>query len=119
MALKEGNSARGYWDRRLKRSVWTSITYLFNIFGVSPKIRPMGYVDAVEAIKNEPIVDLSKMAVPDSSILDIASARRIRIFSFSNSEVEKIIGNSVGLRKIVAPSDKYPVMGKFKTFEDE
>jgi TRAP transporter TAXI family solute receptor len=79
----------------------------------------MGWADAVEAMKNEMIVGLGKTSVPDSSILDIASAMKIRIFSLTDSEVEKIVRNIAGLRKVVVPAGMYPGVGEFKTFEDE
>lgn len=92
---------------------------IFSVLGVHPKYRYSSYADALEAMKNETIVGFGKAGVPDSSILDIASAMKIRILSFSDDEIDKIVKNVVGLRKTVVPSGMYPGVGEFKTVEME
>lgn len=89
------------------------------IFGVRPKLRHMSYADALEAMKNETIVGFVKYGAPDSSILDVASAMKIRILSFSEGDMEKILKNVVGLRRIVVPAGTYPGVGEFKTVANE
>ena len=76
---------------------------MFNLLGIRPKIRQSGYADAVEQMKNEMIVGFAKFGVPDASIMDVASTMKIRLISFSDQEVEKIVGNISGLRKTVVP----------------
>lgn len=89
------------------------------LFGVQPKLRHMSYADALEAMKNENIVGFVKYGAPDSSILDVASAMKIRILSFSEGDIEKIVKNVVGLRRIVVPAGTYPGVGEFKTVANE
>lgn len=92
---------------------------IFEVLGIHPKYRYSNYADAIEAMKNENIVGIGKAGVPDSSILDVASAMKIRILSFSDDQIDKIVKNVVGLRKVVVPSGMYPGVGEFKTVEME
>lgn len=92
---------------------------IFRILGVHPKIRRMGYADALEAVKNEQIVGWAKMGLPDAQILDAASAMKIRILSFTDAEIDKILKEVVGLRKTVVPAGMYPGVAEYKTVENE
>ena len=92
---------------------------IFRLLGIRPKLRHMSYADAIEAMKNEQIVGFVKYGVPDASILDVASAMKIRIISFSDHDLEKILGNIKGFRETGVPSGTYPGIGGFKTVENE
>jgi TRAP transporter TAXI family solute receptor len=92
---------------------------IFKILGLQPKLRHMSYADAIEAMKDERIVGFVKYGVPDASILDVASAMKIRILSFSDSDLDKIIKNMQGFRKCVVPQGMYPGVGEFKALENE
>ena len=92
---------------------------IFRILGVKPNLRHMSYADAVEAMKDERILGFAKYAVPDASILDVASSMKIRIISFSDNDLDKIINNTKGFRKCVVPSGMYPGVGEFKALENE
>lgn len=92
---------------------------IFRVLGVHPKIRHMNYADALEAMKNETIVGFSKNGAPDSSILEILSAMKIKILSISDSDMDKILRNVAGVKKVVVPSGMYPGIGAFTTVENE
>lgn len=79
----------------------------------------MSMADAIEAMKDERIVGMAKMGVPDASLLDISSAMKIRLLSFSDSELDKVVNNLMGLRKTEFPAGVYPGTGPFKTLENE
>jgi len=92
---------------------------IFRLLGVRPKLRHMSYADAIEAMKNEQIVGFVKYGVPDASILDVASAMKIRIISFSDPDLKKILANIKGFRGTVIPPGTYPGVGGFQTMENE
>ena len=92
---------------------------IFRILGIRPNICHMSYADAIEAMKDERIVGFVKPGIRDSSILDVASSMKIRIISFSDDDLEKILRNVVGLRKSVVPSGMYQGVEEFKTVENE
>ena len=114
-----GLEGKTYTPGMLGSTGESTTTGILNILGVHPKMRHMSYADALEAMKNEQIVGFSKYSVPDSSILDVASAMKIRILSFTDPELEKIVNNVAGLKKTVVPSGMYPGVGEFKTVENE
>jgi TRAP transporter TAXI family solute receptor len=92
---------------------------IFRILGIKPDLRFMSMADSIEAMKDERIVGMAKMGVPDASLLDISSAMKIRILSFSDAELDKVVNNVVGLRKTEFPAGVYPGVGPFKTLENE
>ena len=92
---------------------------IYRVFGITPKVRHMSYADGIEAMKDERIVGFVKFGAPDASILDVASAMKIRIISFSDSQLDKIVNNVKGLRKTMVPEGIYPGIGEFKTIENE
>ena len=92
---------------------------IFSVLNIRPKLRHMSYADAIEAMKNEQIIGFVKYGVRDASILDVASAMKIRFISFSDSDTDKIIKNVPGFRKTVVPAGTYPGMGEFQAVENE
>jgi TRAP transporter TAXI family solute receptor len=96
-----------------------TVVEIFNALGVRAKIRNMGYADAIEAMKNEQIAGFGKRGTPDSSVLDVMSAMKIRIISFSDEDIEKILKVVRGNRKVVVPAGVYQGIGAFKTIENE
>ena len=92
---------------------------IFRTLNIQPKLRHMSYADAIEAMKNEQIIGFVKYGIRDASILDVASAMKIRFISFSDRDMEKIIKNVPGFRKTMVPAGLYPGMGAFQTMENE
>ena len=96
-----------------------TVVEIFKALGVRAKIRNMGYADAIEAMKNEQIAGFGKRGTPDSSVLDVMSSMKIRIISFSDEDIEKILKVVQGNRKVVVPAGVYQGIGAFKTIENE
>jgi TRAP transporter TAXI family solute receptor len=94
-------------------------TEIFSILGVRPKLRHASYADALESMRNEMIVGFSKLACPDSSILEIGSVMKIKILSLGDNDINKIVNNSAGLSPTVVPSGMYPGIDAFKTVENQ
>jgi len=92
---------------------------IFRILGIHPELRYMNYSDAIEQMKNEQIDGMAKMGVPDSVVLNIASKMKIRILSFSDEDLDKIVKNTVGLRKAEYPAGAYTGIDGFKTVDNE
>jgi TRAP transporter TAXI family solute receptor len=93
---------------------------VLRILKINAKIRHHSMADAIEAMQNEQIKGLAKDgAYPDSTILNIMSAAKIKILSFSDADLEKIIKNIPGTKKAVVPAGVYPGIGEFKTYENE
>jgi TRAP transporter TAXI family solute receptor len=95
------------------------VTEIFRILGIRPDLRFMSMADSIEAMKDERIIGIAKMGVPDASLLDISSAMKIRILSFTDSEADKVVNNLMGLRKTEFRAGIYPGTGPFKTLENE
>ena len=101
-------------------SIERYVSQILNVLGVRPDIRKMTYVDAVEAMKDRRIVGIAKMGVPDASIMNIASAIKIHIISFSEKDRDKVVNNVIGLAKSPEyPAGIYSGVGAFKTFNNE
>ena len=92
---------------------------IFKILGINPDMPRMGMADQIEAMKDERVIGLAKMGVPDAAILDIASVVKIKILSFSEEDREKIVQKVVGLRKADFPGGIYTGVGPFKSLENE
>ena len=92
---------------------------IFKALGVNVKIRNMGYPDAIEAMKNEQITGFGKRGARDSSVLDVMSAMKVRMISFTDEEIEKILKVVPGNRKAVVPAGTYEGIGPFTTIENE
>jgi uncharacterized protein len=92
---------------------------IFRILGVHPKFRRSDYPDAVEAMKDGRIVGFGKLGAPDSMVLDVASVMKIGILSFTEAELEKIMKNVPGFRRIIVPAGTYAGIGEVKTIANE
>jgi hypothetical protein len=93
---------------------------IFRILGVHPKIRHASLADGVEQMKNEMVLGLGKMgAPPDATVMDIASALKIRLLSFKDGDIEKVVNNVVGLRKGRIAAGIYAGVGEVNTLENE
>ncbi len=112
-------NGRTFTAGMLGSSTEMNATDIFNALGIHPKLRHSSYADAVEAMKNQMIVGFGKSVAPDSSILEVMSAMKIRILSLSDTEIEQIQKGVSGLSKIVLPSGIYPGIGEVKTVESQ
>ena len=92
---------------------------IFRILGIHPDLRFMSMADSIDAMKDERIIGLAKMGVPDASIMDISSGMKIRILSFTDAELDKVVKSVPGLRKTEFPSGIYRGVEGFKTLENE
>lgn len=114
-----GLEGKMYCPGGLGSSTETIALDIFRILGVHPKIRRMGTADALEAMKNEQVVGFGKMGLPDATILDAASAMKIRILSLTDGDIEKIVKEVPGLRKTSVRAGMFPGVGEYKTVENE
>ncbi len=96
-----------------------AVVDIFNALGVRVKIRNMGYADAIEAMKNEQITGFGKRGTRDSSVLDVMSSMKVRLISFTDDEIEKMLKVVPGNRKVVVPAGTYEGIGAFTTIENE
>lgn len=92
---------------------------IFKALGVNVKIRNMGYADAVEAMKNEQVTGFGKRGTRDSSVLDVMSSMKVRLISFTDDEIAKILKVVPGNRKVVIPAGTYEGIPAFTTIENE
>jgi hypothetical protein len=92
---------------------------VFRILGVRPRIRHMSMADGLEAIKNEQVLGMVIAIVPNSAILDLTSVMKVRIISFSDEDLTKIVTNSAGMTKVAVAAGAYPGVGEFKTIANE
>ncbi|MEW6672558.1 MAG: TAXI family TRAP transporter solute-binding subunit [Thermodesulfobacteriota bacterium] len=101
-------------------SIELYVTEILDVLGVHADIRRMTYEDAIESMKDRRIVGIAKMGVPDASIMDIASAIKIRVISFSEADRDKVVNKVIGLAKSPEyPAGIYSGVGAFKTFDNE
>lgn len=74
----------------LKGSITEMLAYTaFDALGIKPKLMPSSTGEAVDAMKDRRIVGFTKATsvnAPDSSLQDVATARKVRILSFSPEE---------------------------------
>ncbi len=79
----------------LKGSITELLSYAtFKALGIKPKLYPCSTGEAVDAMKDLRIVGYAKATTinsPDSSLQDVATARDIRILSFSPEEQKKYL----------------------------
>ncbi|MCC8193106.1 MAG: TAXI family TRAP transporter solute-binding subunit [Deltaproteobacteria bacterium] len=77
----------------LKGSITEMLAYAaFDSLGIKPKLIPSSTGEAVDAMKDRRIVGFTKATTvnaPDSALQDVATARKVRILSFSPEEQEK------------------------------
>jgi uncharacterized protein len=95
-------------------------TDIFRILGVRPNIRQSSWADAMQAIQDGRIIGYSRFgAIPDAGVLETMSTTKIRLLSFSDGDIEKIVKNTIGLRKIAVPSGAYAGIDGFMTVTNE
>ncbi|SBW10147.1 putative trap transporter solute receptor, taxi family [uncultured delta proteobacterium] len=77
----------------LKGSITEMLAYAaFDSLGIKPKLIPSSTGEAVDAMKDRRIVGFTKATsvnAPDSSLQDVATARKVRILSFTPEEQKK------------------------------
>ncbi|GHV51911.1 hypothetical protein FACS1894168_4110 [Deltaproteobacteria bacterium] len=79
----------------LKGSITELLGYsVFETLGIKPQFVPGSTGEAVDAMKDRRIVGFTKNSTvtsPDSSVQDVATARKVYILSFSKEEQEKFL----------------------------
>jgi len=79
----------------LKGSVTEMLAYaVFNALGIKPDLIPSSTGEAVDAMKDRRIVGFAKATTvnnPDSALQDVATARKVRLLSFSKEEQAKFL----------------------------
>ena len=114
-ALKEGS-----YPGPLGSGARRDATDIFRILGVRPNIRQSSSADAMQAIQDGRIIGYSRFgAIPDAGVLETMSTTKIRLLSFSDGDIEKIVKNTIGLRKIAVPSGAYAGIDGFTTVTNE
>ncbi len=77
----------------LKGSMTEMLAYTaFEALGIKPKLVPSSTGEAVDAMKDRRIVGFTKattLTSPDSALQDVATARKVKILSFSPEEQKK------------------------------
>jgi TRAP transporter TAXI family solute receptor len=96
-----------------------AVVDIFKVLGVNVKIRNMGYADAIEAMKNEQVTGFGKRGTRDSSVLDVMSSMKVRLISFTDEEIVKMLKVVPGNRKVVVPAGTYEGIPAFTTIENE
>ena len=73
------------------------------------KVHFVSYTDAVEMIKNRQADAFALITtIPASAVMDLATARPIRVVSFSDEVLKKLRDKNAGLGRLVIPKGTYP-----------
>lgn len=73
------------------------------------KVHHVSYTDAVELIKNRQADAFALITtIPASAVMDLATARPIRMISFSEEALRKLREKNAGLGRLVIPKGTYP-----------